>query len=82
MVEYKPLKKITNIQTGDSETLKAVLADLRRQEAKGRSKYGGDVDKAHLSLKEWLQHAYEETLDQAVYLKKAIEKLNENSSND
>jgi hypothetical protein len=26
-------------------------------------------------LKQWLQHAYEETLDKAVYLRRAIEEI-------
>jgi len=29
-----------------------------------------------LELREWLQHAYEETLDKAVYLKRAIDEIN------
>jgi len=29
-----------------------------------------------LSHKEWLQHAYEEALDMAIYLKRAMEETN------
>lgn len=39
------------------------------------NKYGTTVAQNPLELKQWLQHAYEETLDKAVYLKRAIEKM-------
>ena len=49
------------------------MDDLDRREALGRKKYGTDVDRPDLTHKEWLQHAYEETLDKALYLKRAID---------
>ena len=55
----------------DSQTLQDVLADLRKQEAKGKAKYGTTLDSNFTEI-EMLQHAYEETLDQAMYLKKLI----------
>lgn len=56
-----------------SKTLQAVMDDLDRREALGRKKYLTDVDRPDLTHKEWLQHAYEETLDKALYLKRAID---------
>lgn len=53
------------------------MDDLDKREALGRKKYGTDVDRTDLTHKEWLQHAYEETLDKALYLKRAIEKKTE-----
>jgi len=41
----------------------------------GTVKYGMTVAENPLKLKEWLQHALEESLDQAVYLQRAIEEL-------
>ena len=41
----------------------------------GIAKYGVTVAENPLKLKEWLQHAYEEALDQAIYLKRAIEEM-------
>ena len=38
----------------------------------GRIKYGVTVDKANLSEQEWLNHAYEEALDFAIYLKRLM----------
>lgn len=52
--------------------LDLVKADLDAREALGLEKYGTTMDRSDLSLVDWLQHAYEETLDLALYLKKAI----------
>jgi hypothetical protein len=41
----------------------------------GTVKYGQTVAENPLKLKEWLQHALEESLDQAIYLQRAIEEL-------
>jgi hypothetical protein len=55
-----------------SKTLEKVIADLRQREEKGIQTYGGTVDEANLTKKQWLQHAYEEALDLCIYLKKLI----------
>ena len=52
--------------------VEAVRADLLRRSELGIAKYGTTLDRADLNLRDWLQHAYEETLDQANYLKRAI----------
>lgn len=51
----------------------AVCADIAARQRLGVAKYGKTVADNPLTLKEWLQHAYEECLDQAVYLKRAID---------
>jgi hypothetical protein len=53
-----------------------VCADIARRQQFGIKKYNTTVRDNDLSLKEWLQHAYEETLDKAIYLKRAIEQIN------
>ena len=53
----------------------AVCDDIARRQALGRLKYGTTVAENPLSFRQWLQHAYEETLDQAIYLKRAISEL-------
>lgn len=53
-----------------------VCADIARRQQVGIKKYNTTVRDNDLSLKEWLQHAYEETLDKAIYLKRAIEQIN------
>lgn len=52
-----------------------VCEDITKRQALGLSKYGVSVEDNPLPLRDWLQHAYEETLDKAVYLKRAIEEL-------
>lgn len=54
-----------------------VCEDIALRQQAGIAKYGTTVEMNPLSLRQWLQHAYEETLDQAVYLRRAIEKLDE-----
>jgi len=56
----------------------AVCADIARRQLMGINKYGTTVAQNPLELKQWLQHAYEETLDKAVYLKRAIEEMEKN----
>lgn len=53
----------------------AVCLDISNRQRKGIAKYGTTVAANPLELKQWLQHAYEETLDKAVYLKRAIAEL-------
>lgn len=64
------------------KVVEAVREDLLRRSNIGIRKYGVTLDRSDLSLKDWLEHAYQECLDQANYLKKAIlelEKLELNS---
>jgi hypothetical protein len=41
----------------------------------GINKYGTTVAENPLELREWLQQAYEEALDMAIYLKRTMEEL-------
>lgn len=52
-----------------------VCQDLQDRSRVGIAKYGTTLAREDLSLKDWLIHAYEETLDKANYLKAAILKL-------
>lgn len=52
-----------------------VCEDIAFRQHVGLKKYGVQVENNPLSLIEWLQHAYEETLDQAIYLRRSIEEL-------
>ena len=62
-----------------SGTEARVCLDIMTRQMRGIEKYGTTVEDNPLSLKEWLQHAYEETLDKAVYLRRAIEELEKQS---
>ena len=52
-----------------------VCADIARRQQMGINKYGTTVADNPLTLREWLQHALEEALDLAVYLKRAIAEI-------
>ena len=41
----------------------------------GKSKYGVDLDRTDLSLKEWLQHSIEEKLDDILYMQRALKEI-------
>ena len=55
-----------------------VCADIARRQAFGKNKYGTTVAENPLSLRAWLHHAYEETLDLSVYLRRCIEEIDKN----
>lgn len=52
-----------------------VCNDIQTRQSLGIKKYGTTVADNPLALEQWLFHAYEECLDQAVYLRRAIEEL-------
>lgn len=52
-----------------------VCTEIAARQGKGVAKYGTTVAENPLSLREWLQHALEECLDQAVYLRRAIAEI-------
>lgn len=58
-----------------SGTEARVCLDIIKRQQVGLKKYGTSVEDNPLTLRQWLQHAYEETLDKAVYLRRAIEEL-------
>jgi len=57
------------------KVVESVREDLLRRSQIGIQKYGVTLERGDLSLKEWLQHAYDECLDQANYLKRSILEL-------
>lgn len=65
----------THLPFNVSGTEYRVCTDIARRQAEGFKKYGTTVAQNPLNLRQWLQHAYEETLDQAIYLRRAIEQL-------
>lgn len=49
-----------------------VCADIAARQTLGVAKYGTTVADNPLTHEEWLRHAYEEALDLAIYLKRAM----------
>lgn len=59
----------------NDSVIEAVRQDLLERSQTGIKKYGVTLDRTDLGLEQWLQHAYEETLDLANYLKRTIREL-------
>jgi len=57
----------------DTETL--VCEDIKRRQQLGLAKYRTSVARNPLELRQWLQHAYEEALDQAIYMQRAMQQM-------
>lgn len=53
----------------------AVCLDIQQRQQHGITKYNTTVANNPLPLREWLQHGFEEMLDGAIYLKRAMEKM-------
>lgn len=56
-------------------TEKRVCIDIARRQAHGLAKYGVTVAANPLELRAWVQHAYEEAMDLAVYLRRILDEL-------
>ena len=51
-------------------TEESIIQEIRERARRGLSKYGKSVDGNPLSEHQWLQHAIEEALDLAIYLRR------------
>ena len=56
-------------------TVSRVSADLYARARKGLEKYGTTLERTDLTEREWLQHAYEEALDFACYLRVLLDRF-------
>jgi len=61
-----------NIPTGTEARVCELIAT---RQAMGRAKYGVSVQDNPLTLRRWLSHALEESLDLSIYLMRCIEEL-------
>lgn len=61
----------------NEECEELVIAKIRQRRDAGRLKYGKTMERTDLSLKDWLNHAMEESLDHAIYLQRIIKELEE-----
>jgi len=61
------------MQIPDTERL--VAGDILTRQQHGLNKYGVSVANNQLTQRQWLQHAYEEALDLAVYLKRLMQEM-------
>ena len=70
-LETKPTVSTLQKQTSDTVVLE-VIEDLTNRSLVGIEKYNTTLDRTDIDLKGWLSHAYEEALDHALYLKRAM----------
>lgn len=59
----------------DFSVEESVISEIRDRAKKGYAKYGTTMTREDLSLRDWAQHALEEALDLAIYLKRVIRDL-------
>lgn len=57
-----------------------VCHDIAARQQVGLEKYGTTVADNPLPLRDWLEHAYQECLDQAIYLRRAMAELDSKAS--
>lgn len=61
----------------EDPVVESVREDLLARSNIGMAKYGVTLARTDLTLRDWLQHAYEEALDLANYLKRAIKEIDD-----
>ena len=54
---------------------KLVCRDIAKRQKLGIKKYGVTVKANPLTHKQWLTHAYQEALDLAIYLRRAMKEM-------
>lgn len=59
----------------DFSVEESVILEIKERDKKGYAKYGTTMTRNDLSLRDWAQHALEEALDLAIYLKRIIRDL-------
>ena len=57
-------------KTNTDSVVYSVISQFKQRSEVGLSKYGVNLDRADLSLLEWIQHAQEEHMDAILYLEK------------
>lgn len=58
-----------------SQVTKNLIEELQQRDAHGERKYGTTLDRTDLTVRDWIQHAKEESLDKAGYLEALKHKL-------
>lgn len=70
-----PIGPDTRILGAATGTEGEVCKDIAQRQAFGMNKYGVSVRDNPLSLRQWLEHLYQEQLDACVYTKRCIEEI-------
>jgi hypothetical protein len=82
---YIPIDPLTGFPKNQFETervipvtdsiVDSIIDRFIQRSVIGKAKYGTDMDRTDLSLKEWLQHSIEEKLDDILYMQRALKEL-------
>lgn len=54
----------------------SIIEKFKQRAIVGKTKYGTDLDRKDLSIKEWINHAQEELMDGILYLEKMKQEIN------
>lgn len=54
----------------------SVIEKFKQRAIVGKAKYGTDLDRKDLSIKEWINHTQEELMDGILYLEKMKQEIN------
>lgn len=57
------------------EIEESVIEDIRSRREMGRKQYGCTMERTDIDILGWAQHAYEEAMDTAIYLKRLMRDL-------
>ena len=57
------------------DTEQEVIKNIIERQKAGIQKYGTTVAGNELTTRQWVQHAYEECLDMAIYLKRTMQEM-------
>lgn len=82
-VEVDEMGPFDNFEIPPPSGIEALVCDdIAKRQQLGLSKYGTTVADSPLPLRAWLVHAYQECLDQAVYLRRAIDKMDQDEEHE
>lgn len=71
MVQRKVVATVNKPQPSGIEAI--VCRDIAERQRLGIAKYGKTVSQNPMNHRAWLEHAYQECLDMAIYLRRAME---------
>jgi hypothetical protein len=75
--DWSPFPSVKAEEPKRPDIEQQVCQDILRRQKLGIAKYGRTLADNPLSLRAWLKHAYEECLDQAAYLRRAMAEMDE-----
>jgi hypothetical protein len=69
-IGIRPLEEMSLEEIALDSIVLSVIQKFRERAMFGKKKYGTDLDRKDLEVKDWIQHAQEELMDGILYLEK------------